>query len=199
MPDRRAYDFRAADSFARDEREVRLALLDRLHEDVGGGVDDVVEHLRIALRVADHAPQRRERLLHEGKAELVHRLEVAVERRRDHTGVAGHLTQADLRKPLLLAQLQRRREDRLPRPLLLGLARGGLRGLGHLHSLTTPFGAHMYHSWSRSRDASVARGARVMHTLSVRMFTDFEEVTDGHHPQGAQLAPGRLSDLPPHD
>ena len=43
-----------------------------------------------------HPTQRRERLLHERQPELLHRLEVSVERRRHDAGMARDLAQADL-------------------------------------------------------------------------------------------------------
>ena len=118
VPDRGAHGRGAGHPLPGDEREVGAPRVHVLVQHRDRAVDDV-EVLRVAAAyVAEHLAQRHERLLDQHHAELLDRVEVPVEGRRDDAHLLGHLTQGERDQAAVLAQLERCVQDRPTGPLL---------------------------------------------------------------------------------
>ncbi len=128
----------AAEALARDEAEVGVVLVHVADEDLDRVADRALVRPRVRARRADHRPQRPERLVDQHEPELLHVVEVAVERRRDDACRARHPAQAEAGEALLLEQPERRVEQRPARALLALLARGAVfwSTVVHGHSVT---------------------------------------------------------------
>ncbi len=82
-----------------------------------------------APRLAQQTPQGYAALFHQGQAEIIHVLEMSVERSRNHADFAGHFAQAERREAAPLTdQVQRRLHQLLARAQFAGVPADGQNG-----------------------------------------------------------------------